>query len=294
MMELDPEGLEARGGIGAKKKRQKGNFTTRGTNWVHSLDGHDKLMGYQNSTFPLAIYGCLDTASRKLLWLRVWTSNCDPKVIGRWYFDYLYETRVMAAMLRVDRGTETGVMATLHSFLRRHHGDMDPSDSVVYGPSTENQIERWWRELHKRLEKYYKGHLCWLKDKGHYHPHDDKDRILLAFIMIPLIQKDLDVFKESVWNTHRIRAQKDTILPDGIPSHMYSFPEQYGLEECGLPVTEEQLKEAATQSGVLTVPDDFLQPEFRAECECVLPDSETIRPHECRDAYIYFKNNFQL
>ena len=43
----------------------------------------------------------------------------------------------MAAMLRVDRGTETGVMATLHSFLRRHHGDMDPSDSVVYGPSTE-------------------------------------------------------------------------------------------------------------------------------------------------------------
>ena len=61
-----------------------------------------------------------------------------------------------------------------------------------------------------------------------------------------------------------------------------------------LPVTEEQLKEAATQSGVLTVPDDFLQPEFRAECERVLPDSETIRPHECRDAYIYLKNNFQL
>lgn len=55
--------------------------------------------------------------------------------------------------------------------------------------------------------------------------------------MIPLIQKDLDVFRESVWNTHRIRAQKDTILPDSIPNHMYSFPEQYGLEECGLYTT---------------------------------------------------------
>ena len=142
MMDLDPEGLAARGGVWAKKKRQKGNFTTRGSNWVHSLDGHDKLMGYQNSTFPLAIYGCLDTASRKLLWLRVWTSNCDPKVVGRWYLDYLYETRVMAAMLRIDRGTETGIMATMHSFLRRHHGDMDPSDSVVYGPSTENQVAK--------------------------------------------------------------------------------------------------------------------------------------------------------
>ena len=105
-------------------------------------------------------------------------------------------------------------------------------------------------------------------------------RMLLAFIMIPLIQKDqapvvqtmdsaihrisnsetncniqwiviypvdsvihrlnnwgLDVCRESVWNTHRIHAQKDTILPDGIPNLMYSFPEQYGLEECGLYTT---------------------------------------------------------
>jgi len=42
------------------------------------------------------------------------------------------------------------------------------------------------------------------------------------------------------------------------------------------------------------VPDDFLQPEFRAECEHVLPDREMIRPHKCRDAYTYLKNNFQL
>ena len=83
MTELDPEGLEARGGVGGKKKRQKGHFTTKGPNWVHSLDGHDKMMGYQNSTFPLAIYGCIDTASRKLLWLKVWVSNSDPKIIGR-------------------------------------------------------------------------------------------------------------------------------------------------------------------------------------------------------------------
>jgi len=49
MSYLDPERVEARSGIGVKKKRQKGKFTTRGSNWVHSLDCHDKLMGYQNS-----------------------------------------------------------------------------------------------------------------------------------------------------------------------------------------------------------------------------------------------------
>ena len=140
MSELDPEGLEARGGVGGKKQRKKGNFTTRGSNWVHSLDGHDKLMGYQNSTFPLAIYGCMDTASRKLLWLRVWVSNCQPKLIGRWYLDYLFEAKVMPAMLRVDKGTETGSMATMHAFLRRNHDDMDPHETVLYGPSTSNQV----------------------------------------------------------------------------------------------------------------------------------------------------------
>ena len=68
--------------------------------------------------------------------------------------------------------------------------------------------------------------------------------MLLAFIMIPLIQKDLDVFRESVWNTHRIRAQ-DTILPGGIPNHMYSFPEQYGPEECGLCGTPDTISDLA-------------------------------------------------
>ena len=52
--------------------------------------------------------------------------------------------------------------------------------------------------------------------------------------MVPLIQKELDIFRETVWNTHRIRAQRDTALPDGIPDHIYNFPENYGLEECGM------------------------------------------------------------
>ena len=64
----------------------------------------------------------------------------------------------------------------------------------------------------------------------HYIP-----RMLLAYIMIPVVEKEVIDFKDIVWNTHRIRAQKDTFLPNGIPNHVYSFPEKYGLEECGIP-----------------------------------------------------------
>ena len=61
-----------------------------------------------------------------------------------------------------------------------------------------------------------------------------RPRMLLAFILIPLLQKQLNIFKDTIWNTHRIRVQKDTVLPDGIPNHICSFPEEYDMEECGM------------------------------------------------------------
>jgi hypothetical protein len=59
-------------------------------------------------------------------------------------------------------------------------------------------------------------------------------RLLLAYIMIPIIQKEIDTFVDVVWNSHRIREQKNSYLPDGVPNHIYSFAEKYGLEECGM------------------------------------------------------------
>ena len=140
MYDVNPEALEERAPR-FKKKKAKGHFTSPGPNWVHSLDGHDKLMGYQNSTFPLAVYGCIDTCSRKILWAKVWMSNNDPNLIGRFYLDHLFKTRKIASYLRLDKGTETGVIATMHCYLRQHHGDIDdPTETIMFGPSTSNQV----------------------------------------------------------------------------------------------------------------------------------------------------------
>ena len=51
--------------------------------------------------------------------------------------------------------------------------------------------------------------------------------------MVPVIQQEINMFVDVVWNTHRIREQRNTFLPDGIPNHIYDFPDQYGLEDCG-------------------------------------------------------------
>ena len=145
MVDVDLPGLEARR-PGVKAKRKKGNFVSIGPNWVWSLDGHDKLMGYQNSTFPIAIYGCIDTASRKLLWLRAWVSNSRPELPARWYFDYLYETRQLPNYIRMDKGTETGILATIHVYLRSLQDDVssdeEACEKALYGPSTSNQVSK--------------------------------------------------------------------------------------------------------------------------------------------------------
>ena len=73
-------------------------------------------MGYQRSTFPHSVYGCINTASHKVIWTYC-TYKCDPKKIARWYFDYLFDKRIEPARLRIDKGSETGDIATMHTFL---------------------------------------------------------------------------------------------------------------------------------------------------------------------------------
>ena len=99
----------------SEKNPEKGHFPSKGIDWTHSLAGHFKLMGYQPSTFPLSVYGCIDTASGKVILLRIYTDNCAPKSVARWYFDYLFEKRIVLARLRTDKDSETGDTATMHA-----------------------------------------------------------------------------------------------------------------------------------------------------------------------------------
>ena len=143
MTDIDLEGLRQRQPR-FKRKKEKGTFTAVGPNWVVSLDGHDKLMGFQKSTFPLAIYGCIDTASQKILFLKVWTSNNNPIFVGRWYFEYLYKRKILPNYIRIDKGTETATLSTMHAYLSSLQTDVltenEACKCVIYGPSTSNQV----------------------------------------------------------------------------------------------------------------------------------------------------------
>ena len=161
MEDVDTNGFEYRT-VEEKSKREKGGFTSEGTNWVFSLDGHDKLMGFQNSTFPITIYGCLDTDSRNLVWIKVWDSNNSPYLIACWYFDYLYESKLLLDYVRLGKRTETGVLGTMHAYLRRQKCDIDTDDEacdiIIYGPSTSNEASI--RRFYISFKQTWNKRLC--------------------------------------------------------------------------------------------------------------------------------------
>ena len=56
-------------------------------------------------------------------------------------------------------------MASIHCYLMSTVQSMfdDPVESIAFGPSTTNDIERWWRDLNVKVEKYFIEHCCYFR-----------------------------------------------------------------------------------------------------------------------------------
>lgn len=67
--------------------------------------------------------------------------NNDFNVIGRFYLEYLFNIKVMVSIIRVDKGTEIGVMVTMYVYFRQQYeDDMDFAEIVIYGLFILNQV----------------------------------------------------------------------------------------------------------------------------------------------------------
>ena len=72
-------------------------------------------------------------------------------------------------------------MATLHVALHEAQETYATTDEIIdkcvrHGPSTANKIERFWKDLHERMEKFFKWQLKSLEDSGEYDSTNEKDR----------------------------------------------------------------------------------------------------------------------
>ena len=131
---------------------------------------------------------------------------------------------------------------------------------------------------------FFKFQLQQLLDQGFYDPEDEEDRNMLAYVYVPIVQREIDLFVE-LWNNSRNRLQRNTLMPDGIPNVIHSCPEECGMEDNGWPLTNDELAKAAEVSGVLDVTDAYIEEDFQRECATHLDDVLSIQAKDAARKY---------
>ena len=72
----------------------------------------------------------------------------------------------------------------------------------------------------------------------------------LAYVFIPIVQRDLYEFSTVVWKKSRGRKHKNKFLPTGIPDYNYHHPETYGGQKCGFGLTQQIIDELEDETKV--------------------------------------------
>ena len=133
---LDPEGVICR----SRNRLKRRIYIFKGPNYMWHIDGYDKL-----KPFGFAIHRCMDGYSRKIIWLKALPSNNDPRIITDICIKCISKSMIVPQILQADRGSENVLIAGLHRFFRREHGDaFSGVRSFRCGSSTAYQrIEAW-------------------------------------------------------------------------------------------------------------------------------------------------------
>ncbi|XP_057185792.1 uncharacterized protein LOC130551842 [Triplophysa rosa] len=199
--DLDPLGVVQR----SRRMFVRRVYHSLGPNHTWHIDGYDKLKPY-----GLAISGCIDGYSRKVMWLVCGASNNNPEVIANHYLQCATEFGVIPKLLRTDCGTENGVMAAIHCILRSNHqDDLAGAASHVYGSSTTNQrIESWWSYFRKQRTQFWMDLLNDLKGRQLFNGSHEHI-CLVRFVFLGMLQKEL--MKPKKFGTHTPLGQLNNL-----------------------------------------------------------------------------------
>ena len=104
---LDPEGISLR----KRRRLHQRKYISKGPNYTWHLDGYNKL-----KPFGFSVHDCIDGFSRKLIWLKVVSSDKNPDVIAPYYLDGISELGGVPHIIKAHDGTKHALWTTLYLF----------------------------------------------------------------------------------------------------------------------------------------------------------------------------------
>ncbi|KAF8417179.1 hypothetical protein L210DRAFT_871640 [Boletus edulis BED1] len=234
-------------------------FWTAGLHDLWVYDQHDKWRRFQ-----LYLHVGLEPFSGRTLWLKIWWTNRNPRLICGWYCDTVAALGAMPLLGQSDPGTENNGVANGHTMLRHLH---DPHLSQTLQHKFKNKHgnikpEIFWSQLRKRWSPGFEDILNYGVHNGLYNPDDPLERLVFHFLFIPWLQRELDLFAER-FNNSKPRHNIHKALPHGRPNDIFSRPEDFDSKDFSVKVDPALLatvreEYAPAQHPVFRlVPDEF-------------------------------------
>ena len=185
LREVDPRGVELR----KRRCLHRRTYVSPGANFCWHIDGYDKL-----KPFGFSIHGCVDGFSRRILWLEVQRSNKNPRLMARYFLDYVKAAHGCPARVYTDRGTENGLIAAMQCYLRAEGVDeYVGSRAHKYMKSVRNQrIEGYWSHYRRQRASWWIDFFNDLHESDILDLNSEIHREALWFSFADVLQNDLD------------------------------------------------------------------------------------------------------
>ncbi|KAJ7077312.1 hypothetical protein B0H15DRAFT_1003903 [Mycena belliarum] len=230
----EPELVRQRRANRLKRKR----FWAAGVNDLWAVDQHDKW----KYKFGLALHSGLDPFIGRIHWLKIWWTNSNPRLILSFYLDTVAESGYMPLVSQSDPGVENFGLANGHTLLRHWH-DPGLEGTLQHRWMNEKKNvmpEIGWSQLRHRWTPGFEDILDIGVNNGWYDPSNLLQALVFRWVFIPWLQSELDAYRNRVNNTAK-RADKNKILPHGVPNHMYEAPEDFGVLDFKIKVDPESI-----------------------------------------------------
>lgn len=195
MRRVDPSGVESR----SRNVLHRRVYRVAAPNSLWHCDGYHKLIRWK-----MVVHGGVDGYSRLIMYLRVSSNNRASTVLSA--FNLAVDEYGLPSRIRIDRGRENTLIS---QFLLEHPNRGPNRSSVLAGRSVHNQrIERLWRDLYSGCICFFYNFFYFLEDINLLDINSQVDLYALHFVFLPVIQTQLDIFREG-WANHSLRTESN-------------------------------------------------------------------------------------
>lgn len=181
LLAVDPDGIQSR----RRRILRRREYHVPRSNALWHVDSHHKLIRWR-----MVVHGGIDGYSRVVTYLKVAPDNTAVTAFGA--FLEGVERYGLPSRVRSDHGGENVMIA---EYMIRSRGS--GRGSMITGRSVHNQrIERLWRDVFSACVSYFYFLFRAMEAEFILDPDNTVDLVALHYVFLPIVQRQLDCFRE--------------------------------------------------------------------------------------------------